>query len=135
MASHEFLEHTSELELRVCAPTLAALIEEAGRAVGEVLRARPIETESATTRLFEVDSSDREALLVDWLNEILFVAEAYRWVPTTFHVAECSDTMVRARGEGVTLPEAPALIKAATHHGLQVRNSDDGFQAQVILDI
>jgi SHS2 domain-containing protein len=135
MATHEFLEHTSELELRVCAPTLAALIEEAGHAVGELLRTRLIGAESATTRVFKVNSCDREALLVDWLNEILFVAEAYRWAPIIFRVAECSDTMVRARGEGVTLLEAPALIKAATHHGLQVRDTKEGFQAQVILDI
>src|SRR6185503_16264316 len=86
-------------------------------------------------RELEVSSHDREALLVDWLNELLFVAETGLWVPLEFEVLEVSGTRVRARARGTTVEAPPSIVKAATFHGLEVRETADGFTAEVILDV
>jgi SHS2 domain-containing protein len=86
-------------------------------------------------RSIRVTSPDREALLVDWLNELIFLADIDRWVAMDFSVDLVDDTEVRARASGVTLEWAPSRAKAATLHGLRVENVSGGLEADVILDV
>ena len=86
-------------------------------------------------RTIEVLSVDREALLVDWLNEILFFAEVESWVAVEFDILETSSERLKASARGVPVEEPPALVKAATFHGLAVEEKDGGLQAEVIFDV
>lgn len=138
-ASHEFFDHTSELGLRVRASSFAELLAEAARGLGKLmLRGRPASS-TGQWRVLEVNSIDREALLVDWLNELIFRAEVDRWIPVEIEIVAATDTMLSARARGVAVDEAPALVKAATHHGLAVRNVGGGgggdVEAEVVLDV
>ena len=136
-ASHEFFDHTSELGLRVRASSFAELLAEAARGLGKLmLRGRP-PSSTGRWRALEVNATDREALLVDWLNELIFHAEVERWVPVEIEIVTASDTMLSARARGVAVDEAPARVKAATHHGLFVRQVGGGgeVEAEVVLDV
>jgi SHS2 domain-containing protein len=133
--SHEFLEHVSELRLRVRAPTLDGLLSEAGKALGELLLRGEHATAPGPPREVVVSSSDREALLVDWLNELLYLAETERWAPVHFEPIHVSDREVRARVRGVPIRETPSLVKAATHHRLRIEHENGDLQAEVILDV
>lgn len=134
-SSHRFIDHTSEVELELRAPSFGELVAEAGRGLASLLlRDVPMAPQGEARRL-EVSSHDREALLVDWLNEILFVAETELWVPVEFEIMEVSGAHIRARARGVAVEVAPSIVKAATFHGLHVRETADGFEAEVILDV
>jgi len=134
-ATHRWVDHTSEVELEVWAPDFAGVLAEAARALaGLLLRNRDAEPEGEP-RVLEVESHDREALLVDWLNEVLFVAETRMWVPVRFEVLDASATHARVRTWGVPVDEAPSMVKAATFHGLEVREGADGCEAEVIFDV
>jgi SHS2 domain-containing protein len=134
-AWHRFLDHTSEVELQVGAEDLAELLREAGEALGElILRGSPAEADGEE-RTLQVTAHDREALLVDWLNEIIYLAEVEGWVPAEIEVREASSTGVVARGRGAPLPAAGSAVKAATFHGLHIRDLPDGLEAEVILDV
>jgi SHS2 domain-containing protein len=132
---HRWLDHTSEVQLQVEAESLAGLAAEAGRALSLLLLhdmpARP----EGPAREIQVESVDREALLVDWLNEILFLAEVERWVAVEFDVLEISSVHLKASALGVAVEESPALVKAATFHGLAVEERAGGLQAEVIFDV
>lgn len=133
--SHRFVDHTSEVGLEVRAGSFGELLAESARGLASLLlREVPAEA-SGETREFEVSSHDREALLVDWLNELLFEAEVRLWIPLELEMLEVSDTRVRARARGVEVDLAPSIVKAATFHGLQVRETADGFEAEVIFDV
>lgn len=132
---HRWLDHTSEVQLQVGAESLGGLAAEAGRALGRfLLRGAPAEP-SGPPRELEVSSADREALLVDWLNEILFVAETELWVPVDFEVLEASSTHLRAAARGVPVSDAPSSVKAATFHGLRLEEREGALQAEVIFDV
>jgi len=132
---HRWVDHTSEVQLQVGAESLAGLAVEAGRALGLLLlRGGPADP-VGEPRAIGVTSVDREALLVDWLNEILFLAEVERWVAVDFERVESSSEHLKASARGVPVDEPPALVKAATFHGLAVTEADDGFQAEVIFDV
>lgn len=131
----ELLEHTAEVRLRLRGATLADVLAEAGRALARLELGDALPAASGEARLIEVRAADRDALLVDWLNELVFLAEAERWVAVEFEMLEATDVAVRARARGVRTRQAPSRVKAATFHGLDVIAGPEGFEAEVVLDV
>jgi SHS2 domain-containing protein len=134
-ARHEFTDHTSEMALRVEADSWPELVAEAVRAVGAELIREGGRAGPAPARALALESADREALLVDLLNELVFLAETERWAPAAVTGTEASEGRARVRCEGVRLAGPPARIKAATFHGLQIRVAGTRHTAEVILDV
>lgn len=133
--SHELADHLSEVRLRVRAGSLGDLLAEAGRALGELqLRGMDV-TPGGSWRHLSVSALDRSVLLADWLNELIFLAEAERWLGLDFEMEAAEDGRVEARGWGVRLERAPGLVKAATLHGVRVDEVAGGVEGEVILDI
>lgn len=133
--AYAFLEHTGEVRLSARAGDLAGVLAEAGRGLAELeLGGRP-PCPSGDWKAIDVRSTDRVALVVDWLNELIYRAEVDRWVPVEFDVWRVTDTHVRARARGVPVEQAPALVKAATLHGARVEAIPGGVEANVVLDV
>jgi SHS2 domain-containing protein len=133
--SHDVLDHTSEVQLRLRAGSMADLLAEAGRAIARIqLRDTP-RSPPGSWRVIEVASRDRASLLADWLNELIFLAETERWYGTEFEIARADDRSLRARARGVVMDVAPGVVKAATLHGLKVEDVPGGLQGEVILDV
>lgn len=132
---HRWVDHTSEVQLQMGAESLAGLAAEAGQALGLLLlRGAPAEP-AGPPRTLEVASADREALIVDWLNEILFLAEVDLWVPVEFEIEEASPAHLKAAARGVPVESPPSNVKAATFHGLRVVETEEGLEAEVIFDV
>jgi SHS2 domain-containing protein len=119
----------------VRAPTWPELLAEAGRALGELERRGAPAGAPGPEREIEARADDPEALLVDFLNEMIFLAERHRWIPLELDVLEADERHVRARGRGMVLPEPPALVKAATMHGLSLARTSGACEAEVVLDV
>lgn len=134
-ATHQFAEHTGELRLRLRADSLGDLLAEGGRALAELALRNGSEGAPGPWTELEVRAADREALLVDWLNELIWRAEAHAAVPIDFEVLSASDDRIRARVRSVPVREPPALVKAATLHQVRVDAGQEGYHADVILDI
>ena len=130
--SHEIADHVSEIRLRVHAGSLGDLLEEAGRAVAR-LQLRGADATRGSWRTIEISVADRATLLADWLNRLILLAEAERWVGADFEVDSAEDGRVRARVWGVRLQRAPALLKAAMLHGLRVDDVPGGLEGEVTL--
>jgi SHS2 domain-containing protein len=135
-ASHEVEEHTSELQLRLEAGSLPDLLAEAGRALARLQLGESEEEErNGSWREIEVSASDPAALLVEWLNELIYLAETERWVATEFRFAEADERSLRVRARGVPVASPRGLVKAATLHGLRVAPVPGGYEGEVILDV
>lgn len=135
-ATSELLEHTGEVELRLRGPSLADIAAEAGRVLGRLQLGTARPAPERGWRTVEVRGPDRDALLVEWLNELIYLAETDRWVALEIDVEAATDTHLRARARGVTLAEAPSRVKAATYHGLRMRPvPQGGLEATVVLDV
>jgi SHS2 domain-containing protein len=133
--SSELLEHTAEVKMRVRARSFGELAAEAGRVLARIQLGRVAPPPAGTWREIEVHASDREALLVDWLNELIFLAETERWVPAAFQVVSDTSTTLRMLARGISVEEAPARVKAATFSGLAIRPIPDGLEADVVFDV
>jgi SHS2 domain-containing protein len=135
LPSHERRQHTSGIELHIRGGSLGDLLAEAGRALAGVQLTGADCVPGGAVRSIRVTSTDRAALLVDWLNELIFLAHIDRWIAMDFSIDLARNTEVRPRASGVTLERAPSRVKAATFHGLQVENVPGGLEARVILDV
>jgi SHS2 domain-containing protein len=134
-ASHSFEEHRGELELRIDAPSLPALFAEAGRALAGVMRAIPLEAAPGRSDEVVVNARDREALLVEWLNELVFRSEVAKVRFTDFEIVRLSERQLVAAIRGARARELRNPVKAATYHGLSIAERAGGFTAKVILDV
>ena len=135
----EELGHTSEIGLRACAPTLADLFRCLACAMIALTGAEAEPEEEPL--FFEVDltAGDLESLLVDWLNEILYLHEVSGLVVDDVEVDEITPQI--DPGDGARPPlraRAPELqIKAVTYHQLKIgqARSQEGWKAEVFFDI
>jgi len=130
--SYRWVDHTAELELEIDAPTEEGVFADALRALAELLeddrRGAPVRREIA------IGGRERAALLVEWLDELVYVAETEDLVAEGAEGIELSDgglvaTVRFRRGS------PRHLIKAATYHRLAFEPSRLGFRARVVLDV
>lgn len=139
-AQHSFEDHTSEVRLCVTAETLAAVFEEAGRALGELMLDGPPRASPGPAEEVHVVAPDRAALLVCWLNELIFLSETRKQVYVDFHVDSVSETALHARVRGVFPDVLRTAVKAATLHDVVFEESasaegSSSYAAKVVLDV
>lgn len=128
---HRFVSHTGELQLELEAPTEAAVFEDAAGALGELMDGGRGE---AARRDVALAGSDLGGLLVDWLNELVFLAETEGFVPERAADVVLADGSLRATVEGRIAAPAP-LVKAVTYHELAFERRGGGWFARVVLDV
>lgn len=137
-ASHEVFEHTADVGLRVCADTLEGLFAEGGRALCALLVEDPSAVRPVREVAIALEANDTADLFVDWLTEILFALENDGLLLAAFDVrVDGSRLQATGRGEPVD-PERHTLgseVKAVTYHGLRLERTEDGWLAEVVLDI
>ena len=81
--------------------------------------------------------ADIEALLVDWLNELIVLTEEGRACVAGLHVQEVSEEGLQADVLLIDCDPPPegTELKAATYHQLSVRPTEDGWVAVVYFDV
>jgi SHS2 domain-containing protein len=136
-SSHDFEEHTGEIALTIRARTAAGLFAEAGRALGELMLGEPARgsTPTGPARKVEVRSSDRTALLVDWLNELIFLSDVHKAAFSVIDVTSISAEHISAEVRGVAVPVLKTAVKAATFHDAFVDVRDASARARIVLDV
>src|SRR5919202_4315896 len=131
---YRWVDHTSELELRVEAATDGEVLSEATRALAELLRGDAVrEGGELVTREVTVEADDRAQLLAAWLDELVFLAETEAVVPEDVRFETLDAHGLRACVEG-RRGEPPHLVKAVTYHRLSFDRTDSGWTATVVLD-
>jgi SHS2 domain-containing protein len=133
---HDFLDHTSELVLRLYATTFEGLIDEAARGFVELVPAHLHGRDEAEPLEVRIPSPDRAAGLVGWLNELIFLAEARCWIPAAVERVEEEPNGLRVRATGRRLTGPFVFVKAATLHGAVLRDEGPaGLYGEVTLDV
>jgi SHS2 domain-containing protein len=134
----ETVPHTADIGLLIRGRDAGELLFHAAQALNSILF---FETPTGCElgRLVEVESPDFDTLLIDWLNELLYLFSGEGLVFSTFDVREVTETRaaVLCRGERYN-PARHDLardVKAATYHMAGVRATPAGLEARVILDV
>ena len=95
-------------------------------------------------KLIVAEATDRETLLVSFLQEVLWLVDGEGWLARRVAVTQISDTRVSATAFGEPRDSARhamrLIIKAVTYHELSERQQSEGQQperwkAEVYFDI
>jgi SHS2 domain-containing protein len=135
-SSYEILDHTADIGLRVRAGSREALFAAAAWGMVEIVGAASPHG-SGTFVEVNLTAADAGALLVDWLNEVLFLVDARAAYVTDVLVEWAADTSMSGKVGIVKGAGAPrgTELKAATYHGLSVANDEDRWHATVYFDV
>jgi SHS2 domain-containing protein len=91
------------------------------------------------TREVRAQADTPEALLVNWLNECLYVHEIEGFAVARVEVDGCRDGFVHGVLHGEPLDPARhrlgTIVKAATHHRVEVREDERRVDVRVVVDV
>jgi len=132
---YEEIEHTADLALRVRGNTLQELFVNAARGMFYLMYEDELPEAAATERAVQLESLDMETLLVDWLNELLYLADAHQEAFSRVALSELQPTRLKAQVGGSKAARLKKVIKAATFHGLSIAHSDSGYTVDIIFDV
>jgi riboflavin kinase/FMN adenylyltransferase len=137
------VDHTADRALHVWGRGLADLFAGAARGMcglmGDLDDLVP-----EVWRTIRLESTDRETLLVEWLNELLYLIESegllfvdYRVEDLGDHTASDGATRARivAHAGGAVAPVTKAHIKAATFHDLALVEEAGGWSTAITFDV
>lgn len=135
---YETFAHTADLGLRARARDVNELFADAAAGLFSLVVEEAPSDPDDPERHFELEGDRLDLLLLDWLTELLYVFDSERMVLRDFDVA-IGDGGLRATSRAQPLdPGRHRLlreVKAITYHGLRVEKADDGWLAEVIVDI
>jgi len=139
MAARDFevLEHPADIGFRAFGDTLPELFARSAVAMLSIA-GDPLAAEPRDEYPLHVESGDREALMVDWLSEVLYWFDGKRIAFREFRVNEFCDTAIHAAGMGEPRTQrhrSRLIVKAVTYHQLKIEQRDGLWTAEVYLDI
>jgi SHS2 domain-containing protein len=143
-AGWELVDHTADVMVRAFGASREEVFEQAALAtVSLIYDATAVR--AAARHAVELSAPDEELLLASWLNELLFLIEARHLVFARFEVESVgpegasSPALLRATAVGEAFDgrrhAVRSVVKAATLHGLTLRQVEGGWEGRVLLDV
>lgn len=132
MKPHEILEHRADLKIRVLGRTKQELFLNAILGMESGLRSK-LKTQNSKLKTIRIKSLDSNALLVDFLSEVLYLIQTNKEVYDDVKFIKFSNTDLEAELSGQKVERFSEDIKAVTHHGLDIRQNQDGIWEAVLL--
>jgi SHS2 domain-containing protein len=130
------LDHTADLCLRVWGHDLPTLFDHAAQGLFWLMRASAPDDDAAPEVEVRLEAGDAEALLVDWLNELLYLSDRDRALYRVLAFDHLDDTALVARLRGAGPMRREREVKAATFFGLSLERTPDGdLTADITLDV
>lgn len=135
---YELFEHTADLGLRVRAARLEDLFAEAAAGMFAAMTGDLESIELRQSVNVELSAEGLDDLLHDWLAELLYAFHSRGVLFRRFEVDLQPHTL---RGTAWGEPFDPQRhsieleLKAVTYHGLKVEHRDDGWLAEMVIDV
>jgi SHS2 domain-containing protein len=130
---HRFEEHIGEVELELEASTEEGVFTAALEAFGELVSTG--EGGEPAEHQLDLDAGDPPLLLVDWLGELVFLAETDGFVADRVTRFEHAGGRLRATVAGHRSCDPRQLVKAVTLHRLELCEKGGGWHGRVVLDV
>lgn len=140
MGTIEVFEHTADVGLRIHAENFPDLFQTAAEGLFDYVVANREAVRVERTETVQLTAISTEDLLLRWLNELIYRSEIGHVLYTRFEVHLDDDNLsleATIGGEAIdrTRHQLDHEVKAVTHHGLLLEYAEDGWVAEVILDI
>lgn len=136
------LDHTADMGFEVHGKTLQSIFEKSALALTTILT-NPYAVSLSEEVAVEIDGSDMDSLMYNWLSELLYLFDGEKKLfgdfgITSFH-ADNGNFRISARLKGETYDydkhEIRTYVKAITFHQMEIHNTEPSCWARVFIDI
>ncbi|GCF10705.1 archease [Dictyobacter arantiisoli] len=135
---YEVFEHTADIGISAFGTTLAELFIHAAQGMESVMVA-PEQIHETMSCAISVEGHDHIALLISWLNELIFLFDTEYLLFRSFEITAITDNHLEGRATGERYDrerhDLGSAVKAATWHEASIERRDNGYQARIILDL
>ena len=131
----EIVEHTADWSLRVRGADLGELFTNAAKGMAMLMVEDPEALGDYVARSLDLEAYDAESLLVDWLNELAYLAEMDGIVFNEIEVNDISETRLMATVRGGEALVLDKHIKAVTFHNLAIQETASGLEVTIVFDV
>jgi len=138
---YEFFEHTADIGIKAFGKTLKELFANAASGMFEIIATRPPSHKATKSgvKSFKIKKAadSLENLLVEWLDELLFLFATKNIVFEKFGIEELDEKHIKAIVFGLAAKnfDIKTEVKAVTYHMLEIKKHRNNWQAQVIFDV
>ena len=133
----ELIEHTADVGIIAYGNNMSQAFANAAKALFSLITELD-DVDEVIYKDIELVAPDSETLLVEWLNELVYLFDAENILFKRFDIVELGDTHLKAKSYGEKVNSAKHKlktgVKAATYHMLRV-DKTDGCKVQVLFDI
>jgi SHS2 domain-containing protein len=134
----EIIDHTADVGVIAYGADVKELFSNAALALFSLIT-EPESIEEKLQQGLEINSEDRDSLLVEWLNELIYFFDAEHILFSRFEIENLTHKQLKATCYGEKIDPSKHKIKtgikAATYHMLEVDKDSSGYKAQMIFDI
>jgi SHS2 domain-containing protein len=135
MKKYEILEHKADLKIRAFGKTKEELFLNILLAMAESQKPE-IESKVKIKREIKIKSVDLSTLLVDFLNEILYLNQVNKEIYFEVKFKKFTNNEIEAELTGQRVKRFGEDIKAATFHNLEIKqNKNKNWEGTVLFDV
>lgn len=132
MQNYEILEHTGDVKIKAYGKSKEELFQNAMEGMFKILNPKS-RGQDLKRRIVRIESSDSNALLVDFLSEINYLRQIHSEIYNEVKFMKFSDTVLQAKLQGREVEEFGEDIKAVTFHDLDIYQNPQGMWETIIV--
>ena len=133
----DIVDHTADVGIIAYGTDMSQAFANAAKALFNLITELD-DVEEILHRDIKLTAPDQESLLVEWLNELIYLFDAEGIIFKRFDITQLNSTRLKARSYGEKVNSSKhglkTGVKAATYHMLKV-DKDNGCKVQVLFDI
>ena len=136
---YRITKHQSELAVRVVGDSQADLFANSAFALFDVMLTAVDNVETKEKIPLEVEGTDRDDLMVNWLRELLYLYQGSGYLLREFQIREVKDTVVKADVLGEKIDpdrhEIKQEIATVAFHKSRMQKTGNQWTAHLIFEI
>ena len=134
----EIIDHTADVGIIAYGSSIEQLFSHAALALFSLIT-KLEDIEEKIRRNLEISSRDKDSLLVEWLNELIYLFDVEQILFHRFEIESLDHNQLKAACYGEKFDPSRHRVKtgpkAATYHLLKIEEDNQGYKARVIFDI
>lgn len=136
--NYRITKHQNELAVRISGSSQADLFANSAFALFDVMT-DPATVETKERIPLEIEGTDRDDLMVNWMRELLYLYQGSGYLLREFRISQVKDTVVKAEVSGEKIDpdrhEIKQEIAAVAFHKSRMEKTGNRWIAQIIFEI
>lgn len=130
---YKILEHPADVKVQALGKTKEELFRNAMLGMNAVLRPKIKDKKQKIKNKIKIESLDIDALLVDFLSEVLYLSQINQAIYNKVEFKQFSDQELEAEVVGSKVESFGEDIKAVTYHDLKIKKNKKGLWEVIVL--